>query len=283
MIGAKGFLAALVFVAAAGIGLPAQAQTYRQNMPEVLAPDDAAESDEISFDEAEILERFIAAYGKQGRPRIAVFWNRGFSDRLSQWIASGRLLASQEIGAAIAIEEQGEQRTAEITGQETKTSYRQTNLPEARRPGMGALADAELESGFHRPLLDAGALLVDRAAIMRLSESNIGRKQGSNRVPDAQVIETEALKGYTDYLAEIIMLPDASAPHEKAFRVVVKSVLTGRIVANFVTRGEEPDVALGWRATAGGYVRETESPLSVKVIGSKLAFETMAALARAWR
>jgi hypothetical protein len=272
----------LAFQAALTTGV--QAQTYRTNLPEVLTPTvTEVERAEPPLDEASTLRTFREAYRKKGRPRIAVFWNRSFSDRLSQWIAAGRLLSTRESGAAVAIQDPGRNRTAELTGRGAAAAYNQVNAPETRRRGLGELADSEFEAGFHEPMLDASARLVDRATIMRLTESSLGRNRGNDRVSDAQVIETEALKDYADLIAEVTMLPDANAPHDRAFRVVIKSVLDGQVVANFVTRGEEPEENAGeWQATEGGYVKVAPEPPKVSEVGRALAFRTMAALSRAW-
>ena len=284
MTGARAGLALTAVVTASlwcGVGL---AQTYRDNMPAVLSPaDEAPSADETALERADILSDFAAAYRKQNEPKLAVFWNRVFSDRLSQWIASERLIVTEKLSAKAEVLERREPRSLEIEASGASAGYRQVSAPEARRPGLGTLADAEFEGGVHEPLLEAGVVLIDRAAIMRLTEANMGRRAGAERVPDAQVIETEALKGYADYIAEIVMLPDAEAPHDQAFRVVVKHVASGRVVANFVTRGEEPSTSGGWRAGPHGYVREAETPLGAGDVGRKLAYDMMSALHRAWR
>lgn len=264
-----------------GAGL---AETYRKNLPEVLSPSsDTRSADEVALDRADILGDFAAAYRKQNEPKLAVFWNRVFSDRLSQWIASERLIVTDKLILEAEVLERGEPRTLEMEASGASAGYEQVSAPEARRPGLGALADAEFEGGVHEPLLDAGVVLIDRATIMRLTEANMGRREGNDRVPDAQTVETEALKGYADYIAEITMLADADAPYDKAFRVVVKHVMSGRVVANFVTRGEEPSTAGGWRAGPHGYVREAGTPLGTGDVGRKLAYDMMSALERAWR
>ena len=264
-----------------GAGL---AETYRKNLPEVLSPSkDTKSADETALERADILSDFVVAYRKQNEPKLAVFWNRVFSDRLSQWIASERLIVTEKLSGKAEVLERREPRSLEFEASGASAGYRQVSAPEARRPGLGSLADAEFEGGVHEPLLDAGVVLIDRATIMRLTEANMGRRAGADRVPDAQAVETEALKGYADYIAEITMLPDAEAPYDKAFRVVVKQVTSGRVVANFVTRGEEPSTSSGWRAGPQGYVREAETPLGTGDVGRKLAYDMMSALQRAWR
>lgn len=278
---ATALAAALLAVLWCGAGL---AETYRENLPKVLSPsDDTPSADEAALDRADILSDFAAAYRKQNEPKLAVFWNRVFSDRLSQWIAGERLIATDKLDLQAEVSEGGESRSLEIEAGSASAGYLQISAPEARRPGLGALADAEFEGGVIEPLLEAGVVVIDRATIMRLTEANTRRREGSGRVPDAQAVETEALKGYADYIAEIAMLADAEAPYDTAFRVVVKHVMSGRIVANFVTRGEESGTADGWRAGPQGYIREADSPLGTGDVGRKLAYDMMSALERVWR
>jgi hypothetical protein len=151
---------------------------------------------------------------------------------------------------------------------------------------LDPLAAAEFEAGFSRPLLSSGADLVDRAAIMRITDSNIGRGAGQERLDDAQLVETEALKSFADLLVQITMLDDADAPLDTAFRVQVTRMADGVIVADMVTRGrkELESQQRAWKATAGGYV-EDEGTKSVRVaaLGRFVALETMQALAQRWR
>jgi hypothetical protein len=275
--------AALLFSLTLAVAGTAGAQEYRSNMPEVLGQEETrVQPVEPARDVSAVTRSFREAYARQGRPRIAVFWNRHFSDRLSQWVTAGRALVTREWDAGIAVDDSYGSRSAEISSEEASAAYVQRNAPESRRPGMGALADAEFETGFSGPMLSAAVKLIDRATIMRVTESNLGRRRGDDRVPDAQVIETEALKDFADYIAEVTMLPDADAPREQAFRIVVKSIPEGRIVASMLARGPEPVGDPGWEATSGGYQRAEAPAPSVSAIGTKVAYDMMDALSRVW-
>jgi hypothetical protein len=150
---------------------------------------------------------------------------------------------------------------------------------------MGALADAEFEAGFTAPMLEAGARLVDRATIMRVTESNSRRSAGHDRAADAQLVETEALKAFADYVAEITMLPDADAPGDRAFRVRVKRIPDGLVAASLVARGQpspEPGRSR-WVATSDGYARVSDARVvRADELGRAVALQTMQALSRAW-
>lgn len=269
----------------------AGAAEYRENMPEVLGPSDEApevQQQSVGPSQAEIGRRFASAYRNAGEPRIAVFWNRTFSSRLSQWVSEGRLLVSRE--ARVDAEERDPNEgthslSADMDDSVTAAGQRNVGQPRSGRP-MGALANAEFEMGFTDPMLGAGARLIDRATIMRVTESNVRRQAGHDRASDAQIIETEALKGYADYIAEITMLADADAPRVRAFRVQVKRIPEGLIVANVLARGEKTskESRTSWRAGEDGYEKVTRpETVSAVELGRSVALETMQALARAWR
>jgi hypothetical protein len=270
---------------------PTAAQEYRENMPEVWGPsaDEAApEPDESRAgpDAGAIAREFRRAYAAADAPRLAVYWNRSFSARLSQWVAQGRLRVSQTGSAAADIRTPEGRHSADVRTERAGTAALERNAgQDRRRAGMGTLADAEFEAGFTDPMLDAGAQLVDRATIMRVTDSTTGRGAGTQRLDDVQLVETEALKEFADYVVEVTMLPDAAAPGDKAFRVQVKRIPDGLIVANLVTRGRRPagPPDATWRATSGGYEKEVVTPtVSAAEIGRHVALETMSALAARW-
>ena len=279
---------ALALVAAG----PTAAQEYRENMPEVWgsSSDQAApqaEEQPSGPSVAAISDQFRRAYDRAGNPRMAVFWNRSFSARLSQWVAQGRLRVSQTGSAAVDVRTPDGRTSGEARQERSGTAAYERNAgQDRRRQGMGTLADAEFEYGFTDPMLGAGAQLIDRATIMRVTDSTTGRGAGNQRLDDAQLVETEALKEFADYIVEVTMLPDAAAPGDKAFRVQVKRIPDGLIVANLVTRGRKPagGPEVRWRATSGGYEKEVvEQTVSAQQLGRHVALETMRALSARWR
>lgn len=283
-------------VAAAALALlaatPATAQQYRENMPEVWGPsadDEPARVEErrVGPSAAQIARDFRGAYNRAGTPRMAVFWNRSFSARLSQWVAQGRLKVTRTGSAAVDVQTPDSSSSGTLRTERSGTASYERNVgQDGRRTGMGALADAEFEYGFTDPMLGAGAQLIDRSTIMRVTDSTAGRAAGNTRLDDAQLVETEALKEFADYVVEITMLPDASAPGDKAFRVQVKRIPDGLIVANLVTRGQRPagGPKVTWRATSGGYEKQVvEQTVSAQELGRHVALETMQALAARWR
>jgi hypothetical protein len=275
--------AAAVLILSAGLTGVAGAAEYRQNLPEVLGNGGDQARDEIQSaaagpSAAEISRAFRTAYAQAGRPRLAMFWNRELTARLSQWAARGRLLIAREARVD----------STEVTGEAdsaTSLSWQRNQGQGRSGRSMGALADAEFEAGFTAPMLDAGARLVDRATIMRVRESDTRGDAGHDRASDAQIVETEALKGFADYVAEITMLPDAEAPGDRAFRVRVKRIPDGLIAASLVARGTQTAEAgrSRWVATSNGYEKVDDARLvSAENLGRAVALATMQALSRTW-
>jgi hypothetical protein len=303
-VSARGRLArhaALAGLLAAAVGLwaggaPVLAQEYRTNLPPVMGGggsggggDRAAETrNDDGPGAAAIRTDFARAYAGAGSPRLAIYWNRPFSDRLSQWVALGRLRIDQRASGAGTFQgSDGRSGRMQMEANESAAIVLEGNAgQDGRDRRLDPLAAAEFEAGFSRPLLSSGADLVDRAAIMRITDSNIGRGAGQERLDDAQLVETEALKSFADLLVQITMLDDADAPLDTAFRVQVTRMADGVIVADMVTRGrkELESQQRAWKATAGGYV-EDEGTKSVRVaaLGRFVALETMQALAQRWR
>lgn len=259
--------------------LPTGAQTYRKGMPAVLSPNAPPPP---ARNGARTTLAFRRAYGRQHRPRIAIFWNREFSDRLSQWIAASRTLSTRDASVKGSGRDKSGPLSIDATAGSAHAEYRQVSAPEAARTGMGVLADAQFEAGFSAPLLAAGVRLVDRSTIMRLTHGKQESPTRSGGVPDAQLVETDALRGYADDIAEIVMLPDSRASGGKAFRVVIKSIHDGKVIANLVLTADAPPSGDSWVAGPDGYEKAPTPPLSARALGRSVALKTMRALASAW-
>jgi hypothetical protein len=277
-------------LAGACVGTPAVAGgEYRTGLPPVLNEREETRGPEADGPGAAAVRAdFRRAYAAAGQPRLAIYWNRPFSDRLSQWVALGRLRIDQTASGAGSFQgSDGRMGRMRMESAESGAIVLEGNAGQDRRDRrLDPLAAAEFEAGFSRPLLDSGAELVDRATIMRVTDSNIGRGEGQERLGDAQLVETEALKSFADLLVRITMLDDADAPLDTAFRVKVIRIPDGSIVADQVVRGrkELETRQRSWRTGPQGYI-EDERTRSVRVaaLGRHVALETMEALAARWR
>ena len=308
-------------------------------LSEPLAEKKAKEKEQ-QLPREEISKKFTAAYKRVGEPRVAIFWNRKYDDQLSQWEATSRrtitgegsfqghdsmqLTGSQEEIKAFAdaahsatskdedsrVQPMGSYDRNLTAGNRIQASgYSERLAQRQRRLGLGEKKSFQVGAGFTQTFLYNKVKIIDRAAIMRLMDRKLAEKAGSEMIADFQKIETDALIGYADYLAEILFTYDSEADLYMSFMVSVKEVKTGRIVAMFDSDGQADDQNKPkWVVTANGYRkveknervrRKTEKwdatdeggykmDLSEedrdlpKDVGAQLAFEAMAELSKTW-
>lgn len=259
-------------------GGAAVAQQYRDNMPEVLnAPprgNAAAQSSSMAT------SAFRAAYARKKSPRMVIFWNRQLTDSLStsyeQW---SRFTLSDDRAADKTLYDDG---STTVAARSVEAEYRSgrtaTTADGARMGGLPERADWKAAQGFNRTMLAGGARLIDRTLIMRSTALNKGVDRG-----DAQSVEMSALTGKADLLVEVLQTPDASAPSGYTFRVDVKDIRSGTLLATVVTQGIPPSGGPGrWVAGPSGYQRERPLPPSVDQVGARVATEVMQALVANW-
>ena len=267
-------------------------QLYRQGQPQVLTPPPAPAAPvvvQVPVPSLQEREAFRRAYRRAGSPRLAVFWNRVFSDGLRDMAADRRIVI--ETSGAVA-----------SGGADKAFSSRETGRvaikAESRRDGgaraspVSEIGEFRFQAGYLQPLLEEGANVIDRATIMRLTDA--ARRLADSAVPadDRQLIETAALKDHADLLIQIALSPSAESKTGAFFHVSVLEVETGRIRASFFHDGtfpepKRPPPGKVWKAVRGGYVLVTEERpeperprIDLERMGRVLAGQTMNALSR---
>ncbi len=229
---------------------------------------------------------FQASYQRAGKPKIALFWNRHFSDQLSEWQANYRTTVESEAGLQW---QQGDK--PENSGSATvNTSTAAANQSRRYDSSRGSRPNSEFgfSSAFSRYLLANTVRIVDRQSIVRLADrqatSPLNGRATNN---DFQKVETDSLLGFADYLAEIIFVPDNDAPLNKSFQVTVKSVKTGELIAMFETTGKPASTLPArkqYRATSRGFEVATDNnELTPEQAGTQVATELLLALDRYWQ
>jgi hypothetical protein len=149
--------------------------------------------------------------------------------------------------------------------------------PDASRASPGEAIVWQLEAGYRGALQHAGMRFVDRAAATRQQA-----RGNRSATPDLQAMETEAISRRADYLLEVLMTPDLGSPTGWSFRIEMKGIHTGDVIASFVSTGAPR--ASGERryiATARGF-ELYEEPVSIARVGQELAYQTMQAVSTAW-
>jgi len=333
-------------VAPAGTVPVVQGSSYSVGMPqqtEMMAEPEVDESSQpaMTEQEAEIwrantTRKFKAANKRAGSPNIAVFWNREFSDQLSQWYADKRVVKTGEqsnkssdkfepsnkasgkgynrnqTGGSKIVEAQyfAECKEAIKMSVSSEKGYNDKGrinklagsaevnpspelcyqVLDKRPPAGDSMGDKsknfEFNSGYMSPFLGSSAKMIDRSSIMRIVQRENAQKAGAELISDAQKLETDALVGYADYIAEIVYKSKSKTQLGVEFLVTVKEISSGRIVAMFKTDGTPADLPADsseWEAGPNGYRKvDASSEASAYDVGQQLAYETMEALAKAW-
>lgn len=251
-------------------------ELYRSGQPRVIQP---APKETVQIDAAPIIDRFAVAYAAQNRPRLAIFYNREFSDRLSQWFGVSRVALTEKRDARLSGELEKTEGKVDLKGSSTGTVGvgRQDRLTDPRRRGLDGVAGWRFENAFSKPFLEAGVRLIDRAAVMRLTAA------GSTEAHDVQQIETAALTGYADILVEILFeefRSDDKGERTTIFRVTAKNVKTGEIVTQILAEPKDNETKRKYIGTRDGFVAVDEAP--PKKNGYDVAIELIQAMNQAW-
>jgi len=247
--------------------------------------------------------RFRGAYLKAQQPRMAVYFNRTLSDEVREWKAEERIVVTGQLKAQAAYEatksddggrpliqavsEGAEQEpngrktlAGQLAADAQYSASRQTLVEDAPRPAVAEAWSWALEEGFSQPLLDAGTKLVDRATILRLTAAREENPTDPSGQLTVKQVEMNALKGYADLLVEILVADRLETTGEYEFKVSVKEIQSGQILAHATTLYPEGQ-KLGRRfeATSRGFVPAAEDPYRT---GQRLALDLMESLALRW-
>jgi len=273
---------------------------------QVLTPEKKSQGKTKAQKEQQLIDSFTRHYIQQGKPSIAILWNRRFADVFSQWQADTR--QSNEIimsgrpanGAAKSSNSNNNVNCSWYLKSNSNgdctyinRSYSETRItddPERNSVEHSSeLEESKFNSGYAQAFLSAGAHVIDRATIMRLVEREQRSKSGSSVAPDYYRIEADALIGHADYLAEVLLAgADYSNPGVDTYSVSIKDVKTGRILAMLHTDGlafSSDKVEPTWAASTDGYElsdNELNDKPEIHNLGRAVALETMQALNRIW-
>lgn len=268
--------AVFVFYIVIGVGVRAEeaGDIYRANTPKVLIPDVGADDDRgAAIPSAEARLAFQRAYQRAGAPRLAVFWNRVFDDRLREMEAESRVVFKEN---RVDQAEDANRLSHERSEWTVSIEKRQDR---ARPQTFSEKSGFRFQSGFLRPLIEAGATVIDRAAIMRLTAAEQALAEPARSIEDRQFVETSALMGRADLLIQIAVSPSEDSKTSAFLHVSIIDVKSGQIKANFFHEATpEYEGRQTWSAVSGGYVQVTQS-LDFERMGRTLAALTMNALA----
>lgn len=212
-----------------------------------------------------ILERFQQGMG-QSNPRMAIFWNREFNDQVSDWASRRRIVVSGT----------GSLRGEVPDGDLNLDGESRTAVQSETRSGRHSAAAApafDLQTGFINQLTRAGVAVIDRDAIMRITDNTLEDGTFERLSPDQARLEMRALDQHADYL----MVLSQVASDE--FRIRILDVENGSIQAMVSSNGVPPetDGDRRWIATDNGFEKR-EKRVSMGDVGQELALQVLAEL-----
>ncbi|MBT4117456.1 MAG: hypothetical protein HOE84_13640, partial [Rhodospirillaceae bacterium] len=204
---------------------------------------------------------------------------------------------------------EGRKRSQSQTRQPGITE-KQRRISDVRRQRLKEEVLFQFESGFMEPFLNSGARMIDRAAIMRLTQTAEHKKDKTMErriTPDSQYVEVSALTNYADVFAEILYTSSKNSETGIRFQVQIKEVRSGRILTMVRSTGalkdpndpksrnrnnkyvddddeEEDENAFKYVPGKDGFkrVRRKKRTLTPDELGHNLAVDTMMALNRIW-
>lgn len=242
---------------------------------------------------------FAQAYAKAGRPKLALYWNRQLSEALSDWYSDVRVVNRSDSNSTMSGEFNLNQ-----SGSTQNTMEIQRRTQDPRRGMTSESFEWEFQDAFLAPFLEAGAIVVDRGAMMRFTGADM---------PTAgeKTIEVRGLQGKADYLLEILVSPNWKSTTGYELRARILDIKTGAIVAMVNSKNlkewnpekpvqatdtgfvdprdaEDEDDSFGpqgdekFRATGSGF-QKRRSPPKLPKIAQSLAYNTMTGLMRQWK
>lgn len=230
----KKLLAGILLLTAA---LPAGAQQidsqgYRTGLPPVMAPMGDPGGSQAAIDDGTV-NRFRQAYAARKSPRIMVFWNRELDDHAS---SSGNVetrIERRDVGVSVAVP------GAVVWGQDRDVTIRsRVAEPETfRRPDFAEPSKWAFEASFSQAFSEAGVDFVDRSMAIRTTD-HASKMTGT---ADQARGEMAGVAGKADLLMEVLATRDPRSPVGTAFKVTVKQISSGRVLANVVTLALPPE------------------------------------------
>lgn len=242
---------------------------------------------------------FASSYAAHGKPRLALYWNRQLSEALSEWYSDTRVVSSANSNSSMSGEFNLNQ-----SGSSQESLEIQRRVQDRRRPTTSESFEWEFQDAFLAPFLEAGATIIDRAAMVRFTGADM---QGSTE----NTVEVRALQGKADYLMEILVASNWRSSTGYELRTRIIDIKTGAIVAmvnaknlkewnpekdilassrgftdpednddddeNFGPQGEKK-----YQASASGFHAKRKPPKLPK-IAQNLAYNTMTGLMRQWK
>jgi hypothetical protein len=231
------------------------------------------------------LEEFKADYRAAGEPRVLLFWNVAFDDstetehqnieqtRSSRSQSSTSLEKKTNGAAGAATLREDDQNSKDMMD---RVSGSRAVNPAKHSAPIDTVASVELETSFRRQLQVGAVRLVNRDFNIRLTQAAKDRSG-----VDPKLLEADAVADHSDWLLEILMVPDRGTPLGVGFKVTVTDVRNGTELLSLYSaaRPQLETLPSYYAATPSGF--ELQHPRlqpTVADVGISLAREIMESL-----
>ncbi len=191
---------------------------------------------------AEILDKFSEVYKERNKPTFVVFWNKQYTDKISDWEMAP---TQQEYIESV----KGQSKEDRFSADYSSTSRSILKKNDTKRRSPSEVDYSSFQTKLIETLTLADVVLIDRASIMRLT----GNEDLSKQIPDSKRIETKALSSHGDYLLEVLFIPAFEHPLKFKASAEVKDIKTGQLITRVLSKPPvEEDI---WIATENGYTK----------------------------
>jgi hypothetical protein len=243
-----------------------------------IAPQPRFESDRSA------MSAFADAYKRAKSPRIAIYFNRTLSDRITEWVGTERTLKSVQYEGRVTnpISHDGKRQTSgKSDAMGSITSTREEQIAVGAGGGRSDPSERwawEFEDAVVNQFLDQRVNVVDRALMLRTMAS----KSSKDSIPISTTSnEAEALQKFTDILVEILVTRSSRSPLGYDFRATAKNIRTQTIVAStFVDGTTNPNpVTDRYINDSNGYRKiQEQAPLQIEDVARQLSVGLMRSL-----
>lgn len=269
-------------------GFGAANAQYRDGLPPVAVSPPAL----LPAAAPRVVDSFSEVYRSAGRPRIALLWNRAFSDRIQSSTMDMRIdtestrrineTSRRVLNGPAGPADSSNSRSSSMNLDRTTTSATKRSI-ESEAPRMPAIAERDsitLQRSFAQEMNRGGVRFIDRAMAIRMTAATRHRTGG-----DPLLIESDALTTSADLILEIEMIEDREAPMGYGFDIRAKDLRNGIEVASMYSRAIPHPSAMPsgvWVAGKHDYTYQAPSvapPATMLQIGEVLAHDVMSTLA----
>jgi hypothetical protein len=155
-----------------------------------------------------VLKGFSKAYEAAGAPRIAILYNQTFANKITSWTVDAKQVLQMPPSA------------------DARGGFSTENLQWI------------FEEGFAKPFMASGVRLVDPSLVMQAANRRETWREAGQHIADINA-NVEALKQHTDWVVEVLMVPDSRTITGYLFRTSLKRLADGRIIASGLSTLEE--------------------------------------------